>query len=698
VTTRDHLIDVLAAEFDETRGEMRDRFEATGALVTAQSEQTRAENRELHEQTQASNRDEHERTRDEIGALRIDIQSLGITQQHRTIDRNRRIFELLHFSNPHLVGRDGLLDTVERQLTPKESHPRIAVLWGLGGVGKTQVASAYAYRRADDTDVVWWVQAQSEATIIGDYVALGRVLGLPEAGIEDQAEVATIVIHWLEQSNLSWLLIFDNAEHHDAIHRFIPGLGNGQVIVTSTSPDWGAMASRRYRVRELSTEHAANYLEMRCGFGHRASAEKLAAALGGLPLALAQAAAFMDTTGTSIAGYVDLFTEHRMRVLDAPGAPVDHRLTVTATWEVALMRVREQSPAAIELLSLCAFLAPERIPIDLMAAHRDVLPNHLQVALADKFAMTLTVGALHAYSFAEIVDDRAISIHRLVQEAARNQLDTEERIAWRSFAVHVIDAAFPHDARDPREWETCARLLSHAEMATSYLDGLGAGGEVNQATGNLLERVGWYLRERALFGDARKAFERALSIVEMVHGPDHPDVAIQLNNLAGVLRDQGDYAGARERFERALAIGERTLGPDHPDVAIRLSNLALVFEEGGDPLASAQIRWRLLSTMRQHPPSYAEGVAFHRLGGLAFALDRPESGLGLLAATYIIDHRLGHTDAEQRDLPEIRRVAEALGLNDDDLNALLAGVSDAYQRDRGRGLVAAAFPELSIET
>ena len=81
---------------------------------------------------------------------------------------------------------------------------------------------------------------------------------------------------------------------------------------------------------------------------------------------------------------------------------------------------------------------------------------------------------------------------------------------------------------------------------------------------------------------ARPLYERALKIREKALGPDHPDVATSLNNLAVLLHVQGDYTAARPLYERALKIKEQALGPDHPDLALSLNNLAALLKVQGD--------------------------------------------------------------------------------------------------------------------
>ncbi|CAA9366238.1 MAG: hypothetical protein AVDCRST_MAG93-7999, partial [uncultured Chloroflexia bacterium] len=539
---RDEVIAALVEQFEVAQDQIRAWFEETWALVVAEIGQLRTENHDLHAQTQTA-----------INELRIDIEKLGLTLQARDEAHSRHVFEVPHLPNPHLVARDDLLDSLERELMPQNSLPRIAALWGLGGVGKTQVAAAYAFRHAENMHVVWWLQAQSDATITSDYVVLARALQLPGADAQDQTQVAAAAIRWLERSGQSWLLIFDNAERQDAIRPFLPRMGNGQVIVTSTSPAWGALTLLRYNVKPLELHEAADFLEKRLGTSDRASADQLANALGGLPLALAQAAAYMETTGTSIAGYLDLFTEHRLRVLDASGAPADHHLTVTATWRVALERVREETPAAIDLLSLCAFLAPERIPLGLLATHREALVPQLQEALRDGLAITMTVGALHAYSLVEVVSDNAINVHILVQNVVRDWVGKDQQRMWSQSALEALDANLPIDFRQPLAWETYARLAEHAHVCVDHMSRLvGESADIAR----LLSKTGSYFQERALYSQARADVERELKIMEAIEEFTNMEIAAALDRYAGVLRSQGELSEAKNVLDRAFSLVE----------------------------------------------------------------------------------------------------------------------------------------------
>ena len=148
----------------------------------------------------------------------------------------------------------------------------------------------------------------------------------------------------------------------------------------------------------------------------------------------------------------------------------------------------------------------------------------------------------------------------------------------------------------PEDWPRWAVLLPHVLAATSHLPPVPDRAHPAATDASwLLDRAATYLQVHARLGEARPLAERALAIAEAAYGPDHPDVATRLNNLALILRDLGDPAAARPLAERALAIAEAAHGPDHPDVATGLNNLALILQDLGDPAAARPLAERALA-------------------------------------------------------------------------------------------------------
>jgi tetratricopeptide (TPR) repeat protein len=485
-----------------------------------------------------------------------------------------------HPRNPNFTGRESLLADLRTALTADRSAAltQTQAISGLGGVGKTQLATEYAYRHAAEYDVVWWVRAEEPVTLAADYATLARPLNLPQKDDPDQRLVVQAVRRWFAQHD-GWLLILDNAPGPAEVRGYLPQATAGHVLVTSRNPNWRGQASP-LTVQVLERPESVAFLLKRTGRTDEADDDELAQELGDLPLALEQAGAYIEASGRSFSGYLDLFRQRQREMLNLGTLSTDYPHTVATTWDLSFQAVREAAPAGADLLNLCAFLAPDDIPQDLLSEGAQHLPTALAQAIADPLALDEAVAALRRYSLLEVAGD-ALSVHRLVQAVARDQLTDDAHRTWTEAAVRIVDDAFPSDVIDDLQaWPLCARLLPHALVAAGQAETLAVAPE---ATGRLLNQAGLYLRGRAEFAEAKAALERALAIDEAAFGPDHPNnVARDVNNLGLVLQDLGDLDGARAAFERALAIDEVVFGPDHPNVARNVNNLGSVLKDLGD--------------------------------------------------------------------------------------------------------------------
>jgi len=484
------------------------------------------------------------------------------------------IWNVPHPRNPNFVGRDELLDQIHKTLTSKNAAALTAI-HGMGGVGKTQLAAEYAYDHAGDYQVVWWIKSEEPAALASDYAALAEALDLPQKQERDQTVIVEAVRAWLNH-NGAWLLIFDNARGKEDLRGWLPQNPAGHVVITSRDPNWGGVA-KPLEVEVLTREDAVRFLLQRTGQDDADAARLLAEALGDLPLALEQAGAYIETTGKPFAEYLMLFKTRHADLL-VRGKPDDYPDTVATTWEISFQAARQESPAAAGLLNLCAFLAPDDIPIAALREGKHKLPELLAETVADELRFDDAVAVLRRYSLIERSED-GLFVHRLVQMVARDRLRDDERRVSAEAAVRVVNDAFPFESDDVRTWTDCERLVSHAVAATEF------GQELQlapAATGRLLNQMGLYYRGRARYAEAKQSYERGIRIGEETLGPDDPVVAIRVNNLGELLWDLGDLVGARQCFERALRIHEAAFGSDHPDVATIVSNLGLVLQDLGD--------------------------------------------------------------------------------------------------------------------
>jgi tetratricopeptide (TPR) repeat protein len=485
------------------------------------------------------------------------------------------VWNLLLGSNPDFTGRTAILDALHAGLTQNQGMVRPQVIAGTGGVGKTQLAVEYAYQHRADFDTVWWIRAETTASLHADYAALAPEVGLGTS--PDQDTMVDAVREWLEH-NPRWLLIFDNVDNPPATIPLLPRVGEGQLIMTSQQGDDLDGRADLVPLDVLTEEEATQFLLTRTKETDLAAARQLATALGNLPLALEQAGAFIAQTKViTLARYLELHKQRSLELLERGRPRGRHERTVGTTWELSLQRLQQETPA-VELLNLLAFLAPDDLPWGLLASHADLLPDTLATAGRDELVLAEVIGALQRYSLVKVAGD-GLSTHRLLQAVIGQDLTADARREWAAAAVRLLQASFPHDSGDVRTWEDCQRLLLHALAVTEHAERLDVESE---ATSELLDRTATYLQGRAQFTQAKILFQRALAIAEGNLEPADPTLGVRRTNLGILLQDLGDLSGAMTQYERALVIDEAAYGSDHPEVATDRGNLGSVLQALGD--------------------------------------------------------------------------------------------------------------------
>jgi tetratricopeptide (TPR) repeat protein len=526
--------------------------------------------------------------------------------------------------NPAFTGRDQVLADLVARLAGSGTAAVTQVLQGAGGVGKTTLAVEYAYRQRASFEVVWWARAEKPATLVGDYADLAAALGLEQGAEADQQLVAQVVRRWLEDHD-RWLLVLDNAYGPDMatglrvplarLGDLLPRVIHGQVLVTSRDASWEQQTAL-IELEVFSPAEATVFLLARSGSTDEQTATQIAELLGWLPLGLEQAGAYVRETRIGLRAYLDLLQRFPALTL-AKGRPRDRDPadTVATTWQVSLAQVRP-TPGAVEVLEVCAFLASDEIPRDLLSRQPDPPPEELAELTGDPFALEEAIAALHRYGLAKATE-QALTVHRLLQQVIRDSLDPATRAARIETAVQLLRQELPFGGyADPGLWPVCARLLPHALTAAEHAERLKV---APLGTAYVLESAADYLQGRARYTEAHALRERALAILEARLGPDHPVTTDSLNNLAIVLADEGDLDRARTLLERALHIREARLGKDHPTTADSLNNLATVLRDQGDLDRARTLHERALAIFKTRLGEDHPTTAWS-LNNLAFVL------------------------------------------------------------------------------
>ena len=457
---------------------------------------------------------------------------------------------------------------------------------GLGGAGKTSVVVEYAYRQLARCGVVWQLRAEEPAALAAGFGELAARLG----GGDTPADPVAAVHARLARRD-DWLLVFDNVPDPGAVKGLVPPAGGGGVVITSRHGYWPG--SQALEVPVLDRGVAAAFLMTRTGAAgaqEEAAAGELAGELGGLPLALEQAGAYMQASGRSVADYLGLFRARRADLLDR-GEPAGYDKRVTTTWSLAFARLGGAGPAA-GLLRLVACCAAEDIPLHLLlrpglaAEDFDAGVGPLLVPLLDdELARDEAVAGLRRFSLISAPRGGLISVHRLVQAITLDQLSQEEAEAWRRAAAAVIGAALPRDPQDPGSWPVFAALLPHAQAA---LDPASDG----------MYQLARYLGASGSYAAALAVQRQVLHAWEETRGAEHPDTLTARDNLAYYTGEAGDAAGARDQYAALLPVRERVSGAEHPATLTARDSLARWTGEAGDA-AGARDQYAALLPVRE---------------------------------------------------------------------------------------------------
>ena len=536
--------------------------------------------------------------------------------------------------NPNFTGREDLLEKLRQNLLAGSSTSIVQAeaIHGLGGVGKTQLAIEYAHRYSASYDLIWWVAAEHPTAAVASLTTLGTRLGLPNA--EPSAEPTAPLFDYL-RGQQRWLLIYDNAERPSDVQSLIPPGGSGDVIVTSRWSAWGNVGTS-VPLGVLTRDESVAFLRKRTDAADDQQLDRLAELLGDLPIALEEAAAYLEETREDVKAYGDLVEERAEELfgLDAANSeiPADQRRVATV-WSVSLERLRSEAPTAEALLNICAFVAPDDIPRSLFRDQADKLPEPLAAAARDRIAYNRMLAAIARYSMASVTSE-ALDVHRLVQSVIRARLSEREEVAALATAVALIVEALP-DAQYPAKWTEWRRLLPHALTvagnaavlhpdASVYL--LTESSDYLRRTGNAAQAVSVARRAREIATDsraadftiARAAHLLAMSVREVgdpqgalslhheavasfarASGEEHPNTLIAMNQLAFTLFELEDYAAARATQEKVVEASTRVLGETAPDTLIAMNNLASMLSAEGEYEAARDISARVLATRRQ---------------------------------------------------------------------------------------------------
>jgi tetratricopeptide (TPR) repeat protein/transcriptional regulator with XRE-family HTH domain len=503
-----------------------------------------------------------------------------------------RMWTVPYPRNPFFLGREDELVRLRRQFlaaqTMNFSQPQ--AISGLGGIGKTQVVLEYAYRHARDYQAVFWVRADSRDTLVAGFFEIACTVKLPERDEQDQTIMVGAVKGWLGE-NTGWLLILDNADDLTFLPEFLPTPLQGHLLLTTRAQALGWLANRS-EVHALDQDAAALLVLRRAGLlaidvalaqaeqvDQQAAAE-LSRQLGGLPLALDQAGAYLEETGCSLRHYLDLYKSHRTELLRHRGRlALDHPDSVATIWSLSFAAIERQSALAADVLRVCALLHPDAIPEELFLQGAAYLGPTLAAVEGDSLAFNSALAVIQSYSLLRRSSrEQTLEMHRVVQAVFADAMTPQERDQWNDRVIAALNALFPEVRHQGWEhWFQCGRFLPHVLtiIATPALP------QQPAELASLLTKAADYLLQRAQYQQAEPLYKRALSLYEEMQGSGHIQIAFPLNGLAELYREQGDYRQAEPLYQRALGLWEQAPGSSKNEIPSPLNNMAIFYQEQG---------------------------------------------------------------------------------------------------------------------
>ncbi|MFI6643394.1 FxSxx-COOH system tetratricopeptide repeat protein [Streptomyces sp. NPDC050504] len=476
--------------------------------------------------------------------------------------------------NAGFTGRSLVLERMRDQLGGGMAVvlPQPQTLYGLGGVGKTQVALEYVHRFMADYDLVWWISSEQVDDVVAGLAELAIRLGAQ--GGDDMAAASQEAIDLLMRGVPSdrWLLVFDNADDPEQLSRFFPrGSSGGHILVTSRNQTWsqhGDALPVDVFLREESIEH----LQRRAPGLSVEDADQVAIAVGDLPLAVEQAAAWIAETATPVGEYLEQLARQASSVL-ALNQPAGYPEPVAATWNVSIERLKERSPAAVRLLQLCAFFAPEPISANLLYSKEmiDALKPY-DSSLEEKLVLGRVIREIGRFALAKVDQvSNSIQVHRLVQAVISSQLSEQEQQDARHAVHRILAGARPDDDEpidNPATWPRFNTIWPHLGPSEARHC------KEPETRRLLIDRVR-YLWKR---GDFRTAYTLASDLRDAWReklGNDDRQYLYLRFHLSNILRSQGRFVEAKDLDELTLERQRRVLGPTHPHTYMTTSGLAM---------------------------------------------------------------------------------------------------------------------------
>ncbi|WLW55330.1 FxSxx-COOH system tetratricopeptide repeat protein [Streptomyces sp. YU58] len=573
--------------------------------------------------------------------------------------------------NTTFTGRNPIMNRIRNQLGDLSGPPQPQALFGLGGVGKTQLAIEYVHRFMADYDVVWWISAEHVDDVVASLAELAPLLGATRTQ-EDMTKAAQEAVQRLSRGlpTKRWILVFDNAgDPADLVDHFPTGDG-GHILLTSRNQAWSQHGTSQ-QIDVFQRDESIEHLTRRTNGGLTAEdADRVAEAVGDLPLAVEVAAAWLAETATPIEDYLRQLARQTTDVL-ALNQPSDYPRTVAATWNVSISQLEKRSPAAVRLLQLCAFLAPEPIAQKLLYSKEMLAAlKPYDPSLQDSLLLGRVIREIGRFALAK-VDQKtnSLQVHRLVQAVIRSQMPEEEQWEARHVVHTVLAGARPDGDEpidDPKTWPQFSIIWPHLAASEAR--------NCHEADTRrlLIDRVR-YQWKRGDFPAANRLADDLLQHWKPILGEADGQYLYLRFQLANVLRSQGRYVEARDIGQDVVERQREALGEQHPHTYATMSALSSDLAALGEYSKAVELAKtahtgfsEIFHESHRRTLSAANNLALalRMVGNYAESRAIDQDTLDRRTAVLGPDHPYTLASAERlgRDLREVGRYAESVSI------------------------------------
>ncbi|KAK6838762.1 hypothetical protein RU639_000379 [Aspergillus parasiticus] len=483
------------------------------------------------------------------------------------------------------------------------------------------------------------------------------------------AEAKNSVKAFLSQSTERWLLIFDNADDIDmwiqscagnpnpVLVDFLPQSDQGRILFTTRNRKLAVKLASSDVIDisepdiETTTKILGNLLIKKDLLDDRDTTMALIEQLAFLPLAIAQAAAYINENDIGFTEYVMLLQEPEPEVIEllsegfGDGEQYKSANPVATTWLISFQQIQRLSQLAADYLSFMACISPRDIP-------QSLLPSAIS-----KKKKVEAIGLLKAFSFINEQAEGRLSLHRLVYYATRNWMRKNRQLdPYIRKTADQLNHVFPTEDHTNRKlWR---QYLPHAVALISQREFL----EQQKIYATLLEKVGMCLYRDGRYGEAEDPVLRAMDINVQILGREHTSTLDSMARLAWIHMKQGRWKDAEQLQVHVLAASKRVLGPKHLDTLASMNDLACTYHEQGRQEESENLQIQALAALKETL-------------GLEHAVTL--TSMNNLASVY--RHQMRWKEAEDLELQVIKLRKRVLGLDHPDTVTAMNNMALIYQ-------------------